>query len=119
MNDEKIVKIVLKWMGKDENGLQQYVWATKKQADDIMNSQFDDKQNQKLFMIGGESFRASDVARMSEVRVGEAKGWPAFRPYVLEALKAERDQAAKLENPEGKARLEALKAKYRIGKLGE
>lgn len=115
MDNEKVIKIVLKWSGRDENGLQQYVWATAKQADDIMASQFDDKQNQRLFKIGTESFRASDVLRMSEMRLGEAKGLPAFRPYVVEALKAEKAEAAKLENPEGRRRIEALMEKSRFG----
>lgn len=89
----KIVAIVLKGMGKDTNGFQQYVWATEKQMHQIMQAQSDDEMRDHLFELGGHYFKVRDIERAETKDLEYAKDLPAFRRYVLDAIQQEKHEA--------------------------
>lgn len=94
----KIVAIVLKGMGKDANGFQQYVWATEKQMHQIMQAQTDDEMRDHLFELGGHYFKVRDIERAETKNLEQAQYFPAFRRYVLDAIEREEHEA--LEKPD-------------------
>ena len=85
----KVMAITIKGLGKDDFGLPQYLWATKEQFNALMDAQYDDEKRNQLFTLGDRTFRLSDILQAKEMDLDYAKGLPAFRGYVLEALKKE------------------------------
>lgn len=116
MEDEVVAAITIKGMNPDEHGLPQYVWATKKQAERLLAAQFDEKQRTFVFMLGDRGFRPCDVLGIKMVKIKEARRYPAFRRYVLDALQNEKEQAEALEKPNnaGLKRLSDLKAEHNL-----
>ena len=110
--DPTIYAVAIRGLGPDTNGINQYEWATAKQNADITDAIINGRSH---VVINGGTVRVSDIARTKPMRLSYARTLPSFNPYVLEALEAEKQETAKLENPEGKARINALKAQHRIG----
>ena len=119
MDDISVAAITVKNLGDDEHGLRQYMWATKKQAQQLLDLQFDEKKNHFVYMLGDESIRPCDILAVKFVKIKEARRWPAFRGYVLDALKAEIPEVISIDksNKENLKRLEKLKAAHKT--LGE
>lgn len=89
MEDKVIAAITIKNDELDSNGIHKYKWATKKQAERLLEAQFDEKQNQFLFMLGDESVRPCDIANIKFVKLKEVKEWPSFRKYIIKEIEAE------------------------------
>lgn len=95
-NSEQIAAITVKGSGKDENGLTNYVWATKKQLSRLLEAQFDDIERNFVFQLGDYGIRPCDILTFKIMSLDKAKELPAFRGYVLEAL--EQEKQGKLES---------------------
>ena len=115
MEDPTIHAVAIRGLGLDANGINQYEWLTEKQHKSIASAIA--KGDTHVF-IGGEIILVRDILKTKPMKLSYARTLPSFKPYVLEALEAEKQEAAKLANPEGKARLDALKAKHRLGQGG-
>lgn len=115
LNNDKIYAIKIKGLGTDANSINQYEWATPSQFEALMSAYDDPVRSTRPFRLGDCVFRLSDFISGKAMRVSYARELPSFKPYVLEALEREKKEQAKLENPEGKARLNVLKAQHRIG----
>lgn len=89
-NSEQIVAITVKGSGKDENGLTNYVWATKKQLSRLLEAQFDDIERNFVFQLGDYGVRPCDILTFKIISLDKAKELPAFRGYVLDALEKEK-----------------------------
>lgn len=115
MEDKVIASIIVKNLGLDENGLQKYLWATKEQAERLLEAQFDETDKYLLFMLGNESVRPCDILQVRFRKVKEVKDLPAFRNYVLKELEAEEKQN-KLDNvnEQNIKRLEEMKQEHVI-----
>ena len=113
MEDKIVASIIVKNLGVDENGLQQYLWATKKQAERLLEAQFDENEKYMLFMLGNDSVRPCDVLEVRFRKVKDVKDLPAFRNYVLKELEVEEEKN-KLENvnEENVKKIEDMKMKY-------
>lgn len=117
MDDKIIAAIMVKNLGVDENGFQQYLWATKKQAQRLLEAQFDEERNHFVYMLGDESIRPCDMLRVRFVKVKEAKEWVAFRKYVLIALEQEVQEEKRLTGTVNEDKISKLdKMKKRINK---
>ena len=116
MEETIVHAVAIRGLGPDSNGVNQYEWLTDKEFKIVMSAI---TNGQTYVTIGGSIIQTRDILRTKQMKLSKARELPSFKSYVLEALKAEREQVAKLENPEGKARLEALKAKYRVGEMGK
>lgn len=115
MDDTSVAAITVKNLGADEHGLQQYLWATKQQAMRLLEAQFDEEQNHFVYMLGNESIRPCDIVAVKFVKVKEARQWPAFKGYVLDALKAELPEVIAIDkNEENLKRLEELKTAHKL-----
>jgi len=90
MEGETVAAIIVKGLGVDEHGLQKYLWATKSQAEQLLEAQFDSNKRYALFMLGNDSIRPCDIVRVQFKKVREVKEWPAFRGYVLDELEKEQ-----------------------------
>lgn len=111
MEDKIIAAIIIKGLGVDEFGLQQYVWATKKQAEKLLEAQYDEERNKFVFILGDEGIRPCDIVRIKFVKVKEAVKWPALKRYVIDELYLEAENEAKNSieiNEEGRKRLNGL-----------
>lgn len=95
-HNEEIAAITVKGFGKDENGLMNYVWATKKQLSRLLEAQFDEVERNFVFKLGDFGIRPCDILTFKMINVDKAKELPAFRGYVLDALKKEKQ--GKLES---------------------
>ena len=89
---EEIAAITVKGFGKDENGLVNYVWATKKQLSRLLEAQFDEVERNFVFKIGDFGIRPCDILTFKMVSIDRAKELPAFRGYILEALEKEKQE---------------------------
>lgn len=87
---EQIAAITVKGFGRDENGLTNYVWATKKQLGRLLEAQFDDIERNFVFQLGDYGIRPCDIITFKIMSLDKAKDLPAFRGYVLEALEKEK-----------------------------
>lgn len=115
MDDPTIYAVAIRGLGPDPNGINQYEWATAKQNAEITDAIINGRSH---VVINGAVVRVNDISKTKPMKLSYARTLPSFKPYVLEALEAEKQEAAKLANPEGKARLDALKAKHRLGQGG-
>lgn len=115
MDDPTIYAVAIRGLGPDANGINQYEWATAKQNAEITDAIINKRTH---VIINGAVTRVIDIAKTKPMKLSYARTLPSFKPYVLKALEAEKQEATKLANPEGKARLDALKNKYRIGQGG-
>lgn len=113
MEDKIVASIIVKNLGVDENGLQQYLWATKKQAERLLEAQFDETEKYMLFMLGDASVRPCDVLQVRFRKVKDVKDLPAFRNYVIKELENEEKQN-RLDNVNEKnvKRIEEMKNGY-------
>ena len=115
MEETTVAAIVVKGLGTDENGLQQYLWATKTQVERLLELQFDEQKNHYVYMLGDNSIRPCDILSVKFVKVKTALDWPAFRGYVLKELEAEEAKNQKLEiNENGRLKLEELKKQHNL-----
>ncbi len=115
MDDPTIYAIAIRGVGPDTNGVNQYEWATAKQNAEITNAIINERTH---VIVNGAAVRVIDIVKTKPMKLSHAQTLPSFKPYVLEALAAEKQEAARLTNPEGKARLDALKAQHRLGQGG-
>lgn len=92
MEDKVIAAISIKGDELDANGVHKYKWATKKQAERLLEAQFDEKENRFLFMLGDESIRPCDISNIKFVKLKEVKEWPSFRKYIVKELEAEEER---------------------------
>lgn len=88
----EVAAIVVKGLGKDEFGLQQYVWATKKQLARLLEAQFDEVERNFVFKLGDRGIRPCDLISFKIVELKTAREWPAFKPYVVGALNDENEK---------------------------
>lgn len=115
MDDISVAAITVKNLGDDEHGLRQYMWATKKQAQQLLELQFDEKKNHFVYMLGDESIRPCDILAVKFVKIKEARKWPAFKGYVFDALQTEEQDYSAIERAEENLeRLEKLKAEHKF-----
>ena len=91
----EVAAIITKNLGKNEFGLQNYLWATKKQLQRLLEAQFDEVARTYVFQIGDQGVRPCDIETFKIVNLDTAREWPAFRPYVLRALEAENTSQTK------------------------
>ena len=86
-----VVRATIKGLGKDENGIQQYVWLTQQQADELSERQYDTELCRRLVKYGDRRFKPIDVESMEDLPLTEEmiKYSANFRGYVLEALMEE------------------------------
>lgn len=106
MEEEKVAAIVTKDIGVDANGLQQYIWATQRQAERLLEMQFDEEMRHFVYMIGDESLRPCDILKVKIMKLEYAKKLPAFNSYVIKELERE---AEKEKEKLGPANTEDLK----------
>lgn len=119
MEETAVAAITVKNLGKDEHGLQQYLWATKKQVMRLLDLQFDEERNHFVYMLGNTSVRPCDILAVKFVKIKEARKWPAFERYVIDALKYELTEFIELKKPneENLKRLNELKSAHKLLKL--
>ena len=106
----EIAAITIRGLGKDDNGLQQYVWATKKQLERLLESQFDEVERNFVFQIGDRGIRPCDILAFKIVSLDTARDWPVFKPYVLRALETENIDGA--EKITGKNKVKEIENNY-------
>ena len=108
---------MIKNLGKDENGFQQYVWLTENQANTLVEKQHDPEQANKLVKVGSRFFRPMDILSMETVTLTEEiiKYNANFEGYVLTALLEE----GKLPKQLQEASMESGYAKLVSKKLEE
>lgn len=90
----KIVAIKIRGEELDGNGFQKYIWATKKQVNKIMGSQYTDDRD-LLFQLGDHYIRARDIVMMKEMELSYAKELPCFENYIVKQI--EREELAAIE----------------------
>lgn len=115
---QKVAAITIKGLGYDDNGLNQYIWATQTQLKRLLECQFDEERRNFVFMIGDRGVKPSDVITFKIVDVATAEKWPSFRKYVLNELEKEdqallKERGAKV-NKVGLERLKQLKARHNL-----
>lgn len=112
MEETIVHAVAIRGLGPDSNGVNQYEWLTDKEFKNIMEAI---TNGQAYVVIGGNIVQTRDILRTKQMKLREARDLPSFKSYVLDVLKAEKAEAAKLENPEGRRRIEALMEKSRFG----
>lgn len=119
MEETAVAAITVKNLGKDEHGLQQYLWATKKQAKRLLNLQFDEEKSHFVYMLGNNSVRPCDILAVKFVKIKEARVWPAFERYVIDELESENKKFLELEesNKKNIERLNELKSAHKSLKI--
>lgn len=86
----EVVALTIKGLGKDNNGLQKYIWVTKSQLERLLESQYDAEERYFVFNIGGVGVRPCDIITFKTVKLKEAREWPSFRKYILPELEKEK-----------------------------
>lgn len=103
--------ITIKGIEQDSTfGINKYVWVTDKQAERILDLQYDEKHKDDIFMASGVAFRIKDIKNMKRLPLSEAKGYFSFDREITEKVLLEYNsrKPAALPNEQSEQRKKLL-----------